>query len=93
MSLTILKYFWSWLLCIQIEKAIKALNDDKDKDADTNHDKGQDNNKGTGKSQSWQILNFPVWDYSTDPLDWFTEFDDRLKTNLLLVTSWKVSNF
>ena len=71
--------FWA----SQIEKAIKVKNDDKDKE--------KDKDKGTGLAQWWQVLNYPVWEYSTDPLDWFTEYDDRLKSHLLLVTSWKVS--
>ena len=50
---------------LQIEKAIKCLND-KDKDKDADNDKGDDNDKdkgsgqgkGKGSGQWWQVLNY-----------------------------------
>ena len=62
------------LWALQIEKAVKALKgdadaEDKDKDdKDKDNDNDKDNNKGTGSAQWWQVLNYPVWEYSTDPL-------------------------
>ena len=60
-----------YLWVVQIEKAIARMNDEKDK-VDKEKDKGADKDKGTDKSlglaQWWQVLTYPVREYSTDPL-------------------------